>query len=237
MPRHAEPAKRQPRSSGKAAKANSLTPKAKLKQSVGAKKPVGATPAPDRREAILAAALHEFSERGFAGTRLDDVARRAGVAKGTIYLYFSDKEVLFQDLIRSALGPVVAMVEAADVSHLPLRVVMERLSQTLVRDVFGSPRKNVIRLILTEGPRFPKLAEFYYREVISRIMAAMRELLKAAIARGEIDHAALVEFPQLIGAPLVLAVMWDALFSRWAPLDIEKLLKTNMDILFAGSRP
>jgi hypothetical protein len=106
-----------------------------------------------------------------------------------------------------------------------------------VRDVFGSPRKNVIRLILTEGPRFPKLAEFYYREVISRIMAAMRELLKAAIARGEIDHAALVEFPQLIGAPLVLAVMWDALFSRWSPLDVEKLLKTYIDILFARSRP
>lgn len=237
MPRHAGPAKRLPQSSAKVAKAKTPKLKTKSRQDVDGERAARTAPAPDRREAILAAALHEFSERGFAGTRLDDVARRAGVAKGTIYLYFSDKEVLFQDLIRSALGPVVAMVEAADVSHLPLRAVMERLSQTLVRDVFGSPRKNVIRLILTEGPRFPKLAEFYYREVISRIMAAMRELLKAAIARGEIDHAALVEFPQLIGAPLVLAVMWDALFSRWSPLDVEKLLKTYIDILFARSRP
>src|SRR5690606_29685722 len=64
-----------------------------------------------RREAILAAALDEFAERGFEGARLDDVARRAGIAKGTIYLYFADKESLFQELIRSALSPFVATIE------------------------------------------------------------------------------------------------------------------------------
>src|SRR6201984_748693 len=67
--------------------------------------------APDRREAILAAALDEFSARGFAAARLDDVARRAGVAKGTIYLHFADKETLFQELIRMELTPVVARLE------------------------------------------------------------------------------------------------------------------------------
>src|ERR687898_491111 len=61
-----------------------------------------------RREAILAAALDEFSARGFAATRLDDVARRAGVAKGTIYLHFRDKETLFQELIRAMLSPMVS---------------------------------------------------------------------------------------------------------------------------------
>src|SRR5712671_5327366 len=64
-----------------------------------------------RREAILAAALDEFSARGFAATRLDDVAKRADVAKGTIYLYFADKEALFQELIRAQLSPVVAALE------------------------------------------------------------------------------------------------------------------------------
>ena len=65
-----------------------------------------------KREAILAAALDEFSERGFAAARLDDVARRAGVAKGTIYLYFRDKESLFQELIRAMLTPLVGTIEA-----------------------------------------------------------------------------------------------------------------------------
>src|SRR5499433_886028 len=72
-----------------------------------------------RRNAILDAALDEFSARGFAATRLDDVAKRADVAKGTIYLYFRDKETLFQELVRSMLSPIVEQVEAAPMIDLP----------------------------------------------------------------------------------------------------------------------
>src|SRR5215469_4031807 len=74
----------------------------------------------ERRTAILAAALQEFSARGFAAARLDDVAERAGIAKGTIYLYFADKETLFQELIRSELSPVVGTLEFASHADLPL---------------------------------------------------------------------------------------------------------------------
>src|SRR5262245_51380585 len=74
----------------------------------------------ERREAILAAALEEFSARGFAATRLDDVAQRAGVAKGTIYLYFRDKESLFQELVRELLSPIVGVIEAAPLRDLPV---------------------------------------------------------------------------------------------------------------------
>src|SRR5438105_234712 len=123
-----------------------------------------------RREAILAAALDEFSARGFAAARLDDVARRAGVAKGTIYLYFRDKEALFQELVRSVISPLIARFEASAEIDLPARVVAERIVDMFVREVYGTRRKDVIRLIIAEGPRFPKLAEFYYREVISRII-------------------------------------------------------------------
>src|SRR3979490_313223 len=73
----------------------------------------------ERRQAILAAALREFSARGFASARLDDVAVAAGIAKGTIYLYFRDKEALFQDLIRSEMSPAVATLETAPAAHLP----------------------------------------------------------------------------------------------------------------------
>ncbi len=73
----------------------------------------------DRREAILAAALDEFASRGFEAARLDDVARRAGVAKGTIYLYFRDKESLFQELVRTMLTPLVGTIEALGQSDAP----------------------------------------------------------------------------------------------------------------------
>src|SRR6266498_2058715 len=73
-----------------------------------------------RRDAILAAALEEFSARGFEATRLDDVARRAGIAKGTIYLYFRDKESLFQELVRSMLTPIVGTIEALGAAELPV---------------------------------------------------------------------------------------------------------------------
>src|ERR1700740_1817268 len=79
-----------------------------------------------RRDAIINAALDEFSARGFAATRLDDVARRAGVAKGTIYLYFADKETLFQELIRAKMVPVVGSLELAFSTGLPLRAVVEQ---------------------------------------------------------------------------------------------------------------
>src|SRR5262245_19218859 len=119
-----------------------------------------------RRDAILAAALDEFAASGFAATQIDDVARRAGVAKGTIYLYFRDKEALFQELVRSALSPIIAVLEQPPPGEVTLRGLLLVLTQTFVREIFGTRRKDVIRLVLTEGPRFPSVAEFYYREVV-----------------------------------------------------------------------
>ena len=187
-----------------------------------------------RREAILAAALDEFSASGFAATRLDDVARRAGVAKGTIYLHFRDKEALFQELIRSALSPFVATIEAASVADLPLRAVAEGLVSRFVRDVYGTNRKNIIRLVLLEGRRFPNVAEFYYREVVGRAMAAVRGLVQRAVARGEISSDAIGKFPQLIMAPALVAIIWDGLFDRFEKLDAEALMRAHFNLLFSA---
>lgn len=185
-----------------------------------------------RRDAILAAALDEFAARGFAGARLDDVARRAGVAKGTIYLYFRDKEALFQDLIRSTLAPVVGALESGAGADLPARIIADRFIDVFVRDVVGTRRKDVIRLIISEGPRFPKLAEFYYREVLTRVLNAIRALMTRAVERGEVGNDALVRFPQLLGAPAILAILWGALFERFEPLDIRAFMRAYLDIVF-----
>jgi AcrR family transcriptional regulator len=186
----------------------------------------------ERREAILAAALEEFSACGFAATRLDDVARRAGVAKGTIYLYFRDKESLFQELVRAMLSPLVGVIEAAPLRDLPVRAVAEMIVDVFVNEIYGTRRKDVIRLILAEGPRFPKLAEFYYREVIGRVLPVMRALLTRAVERGELGHDALARFPQLLVAPALMAVMWSGLFERFEPLDVRQLMQAHLDLLF-----
>ena len=189
----------------------------------------------ERRDAILAAALDEFSIRGFEAARLDDVARRAGVAKGTIYLYFRDKESLFQELIRAMLTPLVGTIEALGDSDLPLAALADRIVDLFVREVYETRRKDVVRLMISEGRRFPKLAEFYYREVLSRIIGAVRSLLRRAAARGEVPEG-LADFPQIIAAPGLVAIIWSGLFERFEPLDVRKMMKTHVELLFAPRR-
>jgi AcrR family transcriptional regulator len=188
-----------------------------------------------RREAILAAALDEFSVRGFEAARLDDVAKRAGVAKGTIYLYFRDKESLFQELIRTMLTPLVGTIEAMGEADWPASVLADRIVDLFVREVYETRRKDVIRLMISEGRRFPKLAEFYYREVLSHIIAAMRAVLRRAAARGEVPQG-LVDFPQIIAAPGLVAIIWSGLFERFEPLDVRAMMKTHVELLFAPRR-
>jgi AcrR family transcriptional regulator len=188
-----------------------------------------------RREAILTAALDEFSARGFEAARLDDVAKRAGVAKGTIYLYFRDKESLFQELISVMLAPLVAIIERMGAADVPIALVSEHIVDMFVREVYETRRKDVIRLILSEGRRFPHIAEFYYREVLSRIIAAVRALLRRAAARGEVP-AGIVDFPQLIAAPGLIAVIWSGLFDRFEPLDVRAMMNTHTELLFGSRR-
>lgn len=184
-----------------------------------------------RREAILAAALDEFSLRGFAAARLDDVAQKAGVAKGTIYLHFADKEALFQELVRTRLGPLLSNIDALRSLDLPIRTVLDRFADLFVSAFYGTARRDVAYLVISEGARFPKLAEFYYREVVERGMAAMRAVLERAIARGEVQHTALSRFPQLVVAPGLLAIIWAGLFERFQHLDAAAMMRTHIEIL------
>jgi AcrR family transcriptional regulator len=200
-----------------------------------ARKDAGGRRREKRRAAILAAALEEFAARGFAATRLDDVARRARIAKGTIYLYFRDKESLFQELVRSMLSPLVGTIEAAALRDLPIRAVVETIVDLFVNEIYSTRRKDVIRLVIAEGARFPKLAEFYYREVIARVLPVVRARLTLAVERGELRHDALARFPQLLVAPALVSIIWNALFGRLAPLDVRELMRAHLDVLF-GSR-
>jgi AcrR family transcriptional regulator len=193
--------------------------------------------AAERRAAIVEAALDEFIARGFTATRLDDVARRAGVAKGTIYLHFKDKEALFEGLVRTAIVPLIARLTPPAEPAGSIRDVLEHFAITFIKEVATTRRGDIVRLIVAEGPRFPAIADFYYREVVSRGLSAMRGLIRLAIARGEIRQKALANFPQIVVAPAMLAVIWEGLFARHEPLDAIAMLRAHLDLIFGESNP
>jgi AcrR family transcriptional regulator len=216
----------------KAAPAKAPKPKAQSAKAPSSR----AERAAERRGAIIEAAMEEFIACGFAATRLDDVAKRAGVAKGTIYLHFKDKEALFQELIRSALVPLIGRLAAPPPAGGSVRAALEGFAQTFVQEVATTRRGDIVRLIIAEGPRFPSVADFYYREVVSRGMAGMRALIELAIARGEIQQQGLMRFPQLVAAPAIVAVIWQGLFGRHAPLDATEMLRVHLDLIFGERR-
>jgi AcrR family transcriptional regulator len=195
-----------------------------------------ATRAAERRAAIVDAALEEFIARGFAATRLDDIAKRAGVAKGTIYLHFKDKESMFEELVRTVIVPVVARLAALPPPAGSVRDLVEAFANNFLKEVVGTRRGDLVRLIVAEGPRFPSVADFYYREVVSRGIAAMRGLIELGIARGEIRQKDLARYPQILVAPAMIAVMWQSLFSRHAPLDAQDMLRVHLDLIFGERR-
>src|SRR5882672_1649475 len=192
--------------------------------------------AAERRQAIIDAALDEFIARGFTATRLDDIAKRAGVAKGTIYLHFKDKESMFEELIRTAIVPLVGRMQAPPPIGGSVRDAVEAFARTFIQEVASTRRGDIVRLIVAEGPRFPSIADFYYREVVSRGLAGMRALIELAVSRGEIQQKNLARFPQILVAPAIIAVIWQSLFSKHAPLDAIEMFRVHLDLIFGERR-
>jgi len=193
--------------------------------------------AAERRGAIIEAAMDEFIARGFAATRLDDVAKRAGVAKGTIYLHFKDKESMFEELIRTAIVPMITRLWGTPPQPgASVRDLVEGFAKTFIEEVATTRRGDLVRLIVAEGPRFPAVADFYYREVVSRGLGGMRALIELGIARGEIKQKNLAQFPQIMVAPALIAVIWQSLFSRHAPLDALEMFRVHLDLIFGERR-
>ena len=191
----------------------------------------------ERRAAIVEAAMDEFIARGFAATRLDDVAKRAGVAKGTLYLHFKDKESMFEELIRTAIVPLIGRMHVPPPIGGSVRDAVEGFARAFIQEVASTRRGDIVRLIVAEGPRFPSIADFYYREVVSRGLAGMRALIELAIARGEIKQKDLARFPQIMVAPAIVAVIWQSLFNRHAPLDAIEMFRVHLDLIFGERRP
>jgi len=192
-------------------------------------------------QAILDAALDVFAEKGFADARLDDVAARAGVAKGTLYLYAESKQALFEALVRSGIvAPLAAIERQVLALDAPAEAMLRALFAALRREVLETRRKEIVRLVIAEAGRFPDVAAFYHREVVGRGMALLRGIAERAVERGEFRSDELVRFPQLAIAPALVALLWANLFERFEPLDAEAMLDAHLGLLLRalkGSEP
>ena len=187
-----------------------------------------------RRQAILDAALDVFVIKGFAAARLDDIATAAGVAKGTIYLFFRDKQDLFEQVARGAIGPVFAdMAAMADATDAPFDAVLAALFERFQREILATPKREIPRLILAEGRRFPELAAFYHREVITPGLDLLRRMARRAQNRGELASDALVRHPVLVFAPMLVSLLWTSTFDSFEKLDVPDLLATHRALLSA----
>ena len=189
----------------------------------------------DRRPTeILKAALEVFTAQGYAATRLADVAARAGIAKGTIYLYFDSKEELFAEVVRHAILPHFETIEALAGQDGSAEEILRLQLQTIYSKLVSTEVRYIPRLIIGEGNRFPELAEFYYREIISRCHSTLREVIKRGVSSGEFRKSALTWQPQAVLSPALSAAIWLLLFDRFAPLDLDAYFQTHVDLLMHG---
>jgi len=140
----------------------------------------------ERPQEILEAALAQFVETGFAGTRLDDVARRAGLSKAAIYLYFEDKTALFKGVVQHAVASNVGRMEAMLADHRgPVAPLLPRILEFMADRIEHSPMAAVAKLVLSESRAFPEIGQFYLKEVIGRGLPLMERLIKRGMEQGE----------------------------------------------------
>lgn len=185
----------------------------------------------DRPQEITAAALQAFAEKGYAATRVEEVAKRAGVSKGLLYLYFKTKEDLFKAVVKSVVvrrvDQLIGSIESTDLSSEEF--IRGPLSSFL-KQVPGSPVAIVIRLLISEGPRHPDLVDYYYENVVAKGLAAITGFIERGVDRGEFRKSVLTELPQLFLAPVMLAIIWSIIFKS-RELDTDKLIETQIDML------
>src|SRR6266852_5977065 len=190
-----------------------------------------------RPEEIIHAALEVFAERGFAATKLADVARKAGVTKGTIYLYFENKEALFKALIRETIVPVIAQGEALAKSFTgTARDLFEKLVRDYWRLVGETALAGIPRLMIAEAGNFPELARFYYEEVVTRGHRLMSGVLERGIKSGEFRKVDLAVATKLAMSPLMHAVVARKAFAHCMPegFDVASYLDTHIDLYLHG---
>lgn len=188
---------------------------------------------------ILEAARAAFIENGFAATRTDDIARRAGVSKGLVFVYFPTKEALFEAVVRAGILPIfdaVTDVLASD-QTTPAPVQLRFVLETIYRELVQTDRKRLLHLVIAEGPRFPALTDFYYREVLSKGRGVLRTIIERGVSRGEFKSTGIEQHPEVVAAPALVAALWALLFASHEPLDVASFCDLHATMVLDALRP
>lgn len=185
-----------------------------------------------RRIAIIDAALEEFTAQGFTATKLDDVAVRAGIGKGTIYLYFDSKEQLFEEVVRRNLLPGREVVENYVASF---EGSAAELLANHFRNIYCFMQNEKIpplmAMVLGEAVRFPRLSRFFYDEMVRHSQATLRSIIGRGIASGEFRASAEGIYHQLLFAPVVIGSIWNLQFRELAPVDMQAYSEAHIDFI------
>jgi AcrR family transcriptional regulator len=189
-----------------------------------------------RPSEILDAALAVFAEKGFAAARLEQVAKAAGVSKGTLYLYFDGKEALFEAVVKSAIVPRIADAEVMLRDHRGsaaelLAALYKRFAAVIADEQVAA----IPKLVIGEAGNFPELARFYLREVVARGLRLMGAVLELGVARGEFRPMKVAHATRLMIAPVLFLALWRQSLGRHdVPLDGDAFLDDALTLLVRG---
>lgn len=183
---------------------------------------------------ILDAAFTEFVKNGYAATRVEDIAQHVGVTKGTVYVYFETKEVLFEATIRHFSTSFAEIVKHADTYEgtpaKRLRSLLEALYAHLGDD---NQNREVLKLVIAEGQKFPDIVERHDRDIIQPLMKRITELVSAGVKAGEFRSGTVV-FPELVMAPLMTLAVLRIIFDGRKKMNVEAYLQAHLDLLMHG---
>ena len=189
----------------------------------------------ERPAEITQAAMEVFAEHGYAATRVDEVAKRAGVSKGLLYLYFKTKEELFRAVIRGVVVPRINELRTAIAdTELSAEEFLRGPYLEFIQSFPDSPAHIVVRLLIAEGPKHPDLTAYYFDQVISGGLDALQRLIRRGVRDGEFRQSDLDEFPQLLVAPVLISIIWKTLFQKHRSLDTDRFLQTHIDLILGA---
>lgn len=191
---------------------------------------------PTRRADILSAARGVFSQRGYAGTRMDDVARAVGLSKAALYLQFVSKEALFQALVTDVIETSMPEAVPADFDDAPAANLLEGFVAFAAERLTSPEVAFVPRIIIGEGSNFPDLARFYHDHVVDRGFTVVEAIIRHGVARGEFDcDDPAMACRTVIGA-MLLGAVWRMVFEPIgaSPVDPAAMARTHSRILLNG---
>lgn len=186
---------------------------------------------------IVAAAFEVFAQKGFAGAKLDDIAARAGVSKGALYLYFETKEDLFRAVVTQGVAPNVEQVLAMLANHPgPFAPLVEALAERMAHVVTATPVGGLVKMVIGEARNFPELARVWHDQLVSKALGALSAAIAAAQARGEVKAGDPRMYALSIASPLLVGVIWRETFAPIGaePFDIAALARQHVRAVLQG---